>query len=106
AACVVWGAEHPPGSRLRLAEGMSYTQRGSAHYIRYEITDAGYHLRLDREVMHAVPRLAPVIEEFLRSVGVQALDFVIAHTGGRRILDSLVAVLGVDARLLEHSRAS
>jgi type III polyketide synthase len=106
AACVVSGVEHPSGSQLRLAAGMSYTQPGSQHYIRYDVTDAGYHLRLDREVMHAVPRLAPVIDEFLRSAGVRELDFVVAHTGGRRILDSLVAALRLDARLVEHSRAS
>lgn len=106
AACVVSGAEHDPGSQLRLADGMSYTQRASQHYIRYDITDLGYHLRLDRQVMHAVPRLAPVIHEFLREAGVRELDFVIAHTGGRRILDSLEAALRVDAGLLEHSRAS
>ena len=31
---------------------------------------------------------------------------VVAHTGGRRILDSLVVARGVEERLLEHSRAS
>jgi phloroglucinol synthase len=106
AACVVSGSEHALGSNMRLGESTSYTLRASEHYIRYEVTDAGYHLRLDREVMYAVPRLAPVISEFLRTAGVRELDFVVAHTGGRRILDSLVAALGIDGQLVEHSRAS
>jgi type III polyketide synthase len=106
AACVVSGREHGSGSGLRLGESLSYTLPGSQPYIRYDILDRGTHLRLDREVMHAVPRLAPIIEDFLRQADVHELDFVVAHTGGRRILDSLVVALGVEERLLEHSRAS
>jgi type III polyketide synthase len=105
AACVVAGAEHE-GFGLRLGEGSSYTVPNSEHYIHYEITDGGYHLTLDRAVMHAVPKLAPIIADFVRAQHADGLEFVIAHTGGRRILDGLARSLNIDARLLETSRAS
>ncbi|PRP92855.1 Alpha-pyrone synthesis polyketide synthase-like Pks11 [Enhygromyxa salina] len=104
-ACVVSGAAHD-GSGLRLGEGMSYTMPDSEHYIRYEVGDGGFHLTLDRGVMHSIPKIAPTIQDFVRSRGVEALDFVVAHTGGRRILDGIVSSLGIDERLVGQSRAS
>lgn len=105
AACVVSGAElGEPG--LQLEDSSSYTMAHSEHYIRYEVTDDGYHLTLDRGVMHAIPELAPIIERLARGPDNRALDFVIAHTGGRRILDGLAAALELDDAMLAPSRAS
>lgn len=105
AACVVEGAERD-GFALQLGESLSYTVPNSEHYIRYEVTDGGYHLTLDRAVMRAVPKLAPVIAEFVRAQHGEQLDFVVAHTGGPRILDGIARSLDIDIRLLESSRAS
>jgi type III polyketide synthase len=108
AACVVTGAECGPTRGLRLRSNLTYTEPDSEHYIRYAITDRGYHLTLDRAVMHVVPRIMPLVEDLLAKDGVRIddLDFVLAHTGGRRILDLLGRGLGVDPALLEPSRAS
>lgn len=109
AACVVSGPDGGPREGLRLQSGLTYTEPNSEHYIRYAITDRGYHLTLDREVMHVVPRVAPLIAGALADdagITPRDLDFVLAHTGGRRILDALVESLGVDPALVENSRAS
>lgn len=109
AACVVTGrAAGSPGS-LQLCAGLTYTEPHSEHFIRYAITDAGYHLTLDRRVMHAITPVVPLVEAILHrdlEVGPHELDFVIAHTGGRRILDGLVEGLRLDPSLVEPSRAS
>ena len=105
AACVVSGAAlAAPG--LGLGEGLSHTVARSEHFIRYSILDGGYHLTLDRQVMHTVPRLAPVLEGLLQRQACAQPAFVVAHTGGRRILDALGASLGLAPELLGPSRAS
>ncbi|NVB39690.1 type III polyketide synthase [Pseudenhygromyxa sp. WMMC2535] len=106
AACIVSGSAHDGAGCLRLGASLSYTLPSSDHYIRYLVTDAGYHLTLDREVMHSVPKLAPLLRQFLTDEGVDRLDFVLAHTGGRRIIDGVVLSLEIDERLVDHSRAS
>lgn len=108
AACVVTGPARASRPGLTLRAPLTYTEPDSEHYIRYAITDRGYHLTLDREVMHVVPRVAPLLRALLAEDDVPpgALEFVLAHTGGRRILDLLGESLGVDDALLAHSRAS
>ena len=109
AACIVSGADHRSRG-LGLDAGLTYTAPGSEHYIRYDILDQGYHLTLDRAVMHAVPKLAPMIREFLAAGSEDpesaAIDFVVAHTGGRRIIDGLGSSLALEPEVLDDSRAS
>lgn len=106
AACVVSGAQHAPRPGLQLHGSLSYTVPNSEHYIRYQALDMGYHLSLDNAVMHTVPKLAPTLSAFLANQGIEKPDFVVAHTGGRRIIDGLAGALQVDPALLEPSRAS
>jgi predicted naringenin-chalcone synthase len=108
AACVVTGAGRGATAGLQLGANLTYTEPASEHYIRYAITDRGYHLTLDRAVMHIVPRLVPMLVELLaeQGIGRDELEFVLAHTGGRRILDLLGRALAVAPALLEPSRAS
>lgn len=110
AACVVSGSRPDTQPGLHLGASLTYTEPASEHYIRYAITDRGYHLTLDRKVMHVVPRIVPLLLDLLAQAGIERdeLEFVLAHTGGRRILDLLGRGLGLGLApaLLEPSRAS
>ena len=108
AACVVTGREATAAPGLALRRAITHTVPNSEHFIRYRITDRGYHLTLDKGVMHSIPVVAPVLDEMLRGDGSSGaeIDFLLAHTGGKRILDSLVRALGCPEELATNSRAS
>ncbi|WP_279636713.1 3-oxoacyl-[acyl-carrier-protein] synthase III C-terminal domain-containing protein, partial [Pseudomonas aeruginosa] len=81
----------------------------SEHYIRYEVLDTGFHFRLDKAVMKAISAVAPEMERLSREHFDQVCarcDFFIFHTGGRRILDELVAHLTLAEEQVAPSRAS
>jgi phloroglucinol synthase len=107
-ACVVTGSKVGSESGLKLRRSFTYTMPDSEHYIRYKITDGGYHLTLDKGVMHSIPKVAPMIESFLNAEDSSGpdLDFVLAHTGGKRILNLLVEHLGCKDHLVKNSRDS
>jgi phloroglucinol synthase len=106
-AVAVRGDDHATGIRLQ-ASG-SYLLPASEHYIRYDIADDGWHFRLDQAVVKAMPVVAPVLREFASKHAGRPpaeLGWYALHTGGRRILDDLVASLGLDERRIAASRES
>jgi type III polyketide synthase len=106
-AVAVRGDDDATGIRLQ-ASG-SYLLPASEHYIRYDVADDGWHFRLDRAVVKAIPVVAPVLREFARASAGRTpaeLGWYAMHTGGRRILDDLVASLGLDEERITASRES
>jgi predicted naringenin-chalcone synthase len=84
---------------------LKHTQR----YIAYDVKDTGFHFVLDKNVMHTIEKVAPVMKEFTsHALGCNAsdLDFFIFHTGGRRILDELVQRLHLEEEDIALSRRS
>ncbi|MGA4816928.1 3-oxoacyl-[acyl-carrier-protein] synthase III C-terminal domain-containing protein [Pseudomonas aeruginosa] len=68
-----------------------------------------FHFRLDKAVMKAISAVAPEMERLSREHFDQVCarcDFFIFHTGGRRILDELVAHLTLAEEQVAPSRAS
>lgn len=105
-ACIVRGKE---------AEGYKVTGTGSfvlpdsEHLIYYEIKDAGFHFRLDKQVIGAIKKVAPIFKQFAVNklqAEINELDFYIFHTGGRRILDELVSSLSLPPESVDLSRKS
>jgi phloroglucinol synthase len=104
AACVVKGGA-APGYRILATD--SYTLKNTEHYIKYDIRDTGFEFVLDKEVMYAIRKVAPIFEAFVAAnVGkkVNELDFYMFHTGGRRILDEVMTGLSLPPAALQHSR--
>lgn len=106
-AAAVRGDDDATGVRIE-ASG-TYLLPGSEHYIRYDVADDGWHFRLDRAVVRAIPVVAPVLRQFvgdhLRRTPA-TLGWYALHTGGRRILDDLVTSLDLDERRIAASRDS
>lgn len=106
-ACVLRADDGVKGFRVE-ATG-SFFLPDSEHYIRYEVLDTGFHFRLDKAVMKAISAVAPEMERLSREHFDQVCarcDFFIFHTGGRRILDELVAHLTLAEEQVAPSRAS
>lgn len=81
----------------------------SEHYITYDVKDTGFHFKLDKNVMHSIEHVVPVMECVSQDChGIEAgkQDFYFFHTGGRRIMNELVRCLGIEERLIQHSRSS
>lgn len=97
AACVMRGKDNNLGG-YRITNSESFILKNSEHYIRYNIKDTGFHFSLDKKVIGAIEKVAPIMKSFVERFSKQAidnLDFYIFHTGGRRILDELVNHLGL-----------
>lgn len=105
-ACVMKGGS---AAGYKVTRSDSYLLKNTEHYIAYVVKDSGYHFILDKEVMHSIKKVSPVLMEFIsRDPGltVNDLDFCIFHTGGRRILDELVLHLSLDNSMVQPSRDS
>jgi phloroglucinol synthase len=106
AACVMRGRG---GKGYKIAANSSFLLKNTQHYIAYDVKDTGFHFVLDKEVMHSIEHVAPIMQDFTyHALGLQAADlkFFIFHTGGRRILDELVKQLHIDEQDISASRNS
>ncbi len=80
---------------------------GTEDVMGWDFVDDGLKLVLTKKVPHVVAReVAPAIDRFLETQGVSRRDVrhFILHPGGRRILETYRAALGVDADGLRPSR--
>ncbi|GLS26298.1 type III polyketide synthase [Marinibactrum halimedae] len=94
---------------LRLQNQTTYFMQDSEEYISYDVKDSGFHFTLDKAVMNSIQYVAPIMEMLNRrefNAPVADNDFVIFHTGGRKILDELVKHLELAPEKVNLSRES
>ena len=107
--CIIKGVPES-GDEGYLIEGIdSYLKKDSDHYIKYDVKSTGFHFGLDKEVMHSIKEVAPIMENFIQkdfNKNVNDLDFHVFHTGGRKILDELVSNLDLLEDDISKSRES
>jgi 1,3,6,8-tetrahydroxynaphthalene synthase len=96
------------GSGMALERNGSYLVPDTEDWIAYEVTDTGFHFRLDRRVPGTMAMIAPALVGLARAHGWDAagLDFYVIHAGGPRILHDLGALLDLPTEAFRHSRAS
>ncbi len=108
-ACVIKG-EPKAGDKGYWIEGITnYLKKDTQHYIKYDVKSTGFHFDLDKEVMHSIKDVAPIMKEFVQDKfdkKVNELDFFVFHTGGRKILDELVSNLELNEEGVSLSRKS
>lgn len=102
AAVVV--AARPLGPGLRIDHTTELTIPHTTD--RYaKVTDhRGDHFASTRASLRSVSDLAPDLRKWLADHDCEHLDFAVLHPGGPAILDKLGTELGLDGRLLRHSR--
>ncbi len=104
AACVVQGAERPG---LRLQANDSFLFEDSWGYMGFDMRDTGLHLVLDKGIPNAVEKqIAPVLTGFLAEHGLkkEQVGFFGIHPGGRKVMDEIERVFGLDDQPLRASR--
>ncbi|WP_274877316.1 type III polyketide synthase [Vibrio harveyi] len=96
------------GKGLYVQDSESIFLKDTENYIQYQMTDKGFLFSLDKKVMYSIEMVAPYLNQFVSTSisNGSDLDFTIAHTGGRRILDELEKHLSLSPDKLQHSRAS
>jgi 1,3,6,8-tetrahydroxynaphthalene synthase len=107
AACVVRGDGAHTGPGLRLECNESFLFADSWGYMGFDIRDSGLHLILDKGIPGAVERaIAPVLLGFLdgQHMPKDDLDFFCLHPGGKKVIDEIVRVLGLDDGDVQASR--
>jgi type III polyketide synthase len=107
-ACVMRGGAGSLGG-YQITDAESFLLKNTERYIAYDIKDSGFHFVLDKEVIGAVRKVAPVMKSFVAwssNREVSDLEFFVFHTGGRRILDELVNHLGLNEDAVSLSRQS
>ncbi|WP_299184144.1 type III polyketide synthase [uncultured Aquimarina sp.] len=107
--CIVKGVPES-GDEGYLIEGIdSYLKKDSDHYIKYDVKSTGFHFGLDKDVMHSIKEVAPIMNGFIQKdvdANINELDFHIFHTGGRKIMDELVSNLDLVEENIVYSRNS
>jgi len=107
-ACVIKG-KNLDASGYKITATGTYLLKNSENYIKYDIKDSGFRFGVNKEVMHSIEKVAPLLKNFSvqkQNKQIQDLDFFIFHTGGRRILDELVIHLALKEESVEFSRRS
>ncbi|TPN87485.1 type III polyketide synthase [Aquimarina algicola] len=107
--CIIKGA-YEDGDEGYLIEGIdSFVKKDSDHYIKYDVKSTGFHFGLDKEVMHSIKDVAPIMKGLIKDEcekEINDLDFHLFHTGGRKILDELVSNLDLVEENVSKSRQS
>lgn len=95
-------------SGIRIERSATETIANTSDWISYEVKNTGFHFRLDSRVRNTMRALVPGITNLVEDAGWnnKELDFVIAHAGGPRILDTLTRYLDIDPSLHQFSRAA
>lgn len=89
AGCALIG---PGDDGLAIVGHESYLLPESRHLMGYDIFDDGFHLRLDRDLPHALALAAPArVAQFLHTHGLASRDVAhwLFHPGGVKILEFL-----------------
>lgn len=108
-ACVIKGQAEKGDVGFQIVDTQTFTKRQSQHYITYDYKDTGMHFSLDKDVMHSIVDVAPIMEELSQeslSKEMKNLDFYVFHTGGRKILDELTKHLILEEDSVRESRKS
>ncbi|MEV6332659.1 PhlD [Streptomyces sp. NPDC051909] len=107
-ACVVRGGTRGIGPVM--AQSWQYVVPDSADIVGIRLEDDGFHgynsLRLIKAVESALPHLSDWLRRTCPPEADPVPNFIIAHPGSPRVMDTLVSGLQCDASLLALSRAS
>jgi alkylresorcinol/alkylpyrone synthase len=96
------------GSRAgpRLLTSGEHSWRNTEHIMGWDIKDDGFGIVLSPELPALVKQsLAPALHDFLTRNGLSLADFngFLFHAGGRRVLETIQEVLGLNRDQLRHS---
>jgi type III polyketide synthase len=107
AAAVVVRADERGAGFVTEASGM-HLLPDSEDFIAYTQDEHGIHFNTNPAMLQALERMTPAIHTFLARHGCEAseLDFLISHTGGPKVLDGIVAGLGLPEERVAVSRES
>lgn len=98
----------PDRPGLHFVDVVARTDAERAELMTWDVTDLGFRMGLSPRVPEILEEHArPVAEEVLGRHGLAIEDVAVwaVHPGGPRILDAVGQSLGLESRLLEHSRS-
>ncbi|MDQ6919145.1 MAG: type III polyketide synthase, partial [Candidatus Dormibacteraeota bacterium] len=105
AAAVMAGPATGSAAGLAVEAAASHLVAGTVSALGYDLRDDGFHVVLDRRLPRVIGRsIGAVAGAFLERVGMERVEFLAAHGGGPRVLDSVQAALDLDDELLAASR--
>lgn len=106
AATVIRGDDQATG--LRIEHTWEHLLPDTLGDVVYELDDTGLHFHTSPRNSECVRRVVPDAVDWLRGTEPRCLppQFLMAHTGGPKIMDTLRDNLGCSDDLLCHSRAS
>jgi predicted naringenin-chalcone synthase len=107
AATIVTADRPADRPSLEVLDTYEMVLPGSDHYYRQRMEPDGFHFDSTKQAMTAAAEVMPQVVEWLRAGDPKwTADHVVAHPGGRKIIDSVAAVLQCPPHVLRHSTAS
>jgi len=113
AAALVVGAEAPPAAAasrpaLEILAARSTLWRDTLDVMGWEVDASGLHVVFSRDIPTIVRDwVRPNLESFLAAQGLSlaALEHLVAHPGGPKVLAAYAAALGLEPSALRHAAA-
>lgn len=110
AAALIQGAEREPraaGPRLEMLASRSVLWKDTLDVMGWTVDGAGLHVVFSRDIPTIVrDRVRPSLVDFLESQGTTlgAIDHMVAHPGGAKVLAAYADALDLSAETLDDSR--
>ncbi len=91
-----------------MLETSQYLVPNTVEHMRYTNDHLGNHFATNRALLAGLKKGFPAVHAFLQRHGLSTTDlqFLICHTGGPRVMDLVVAALGIDEQMIARSRQS
>lgn len=95
-----------PTQKLKLGNTSSYTQKNSTNVMGWNVTANGLEVIFSKRIPKLVNTIwKKHVEAFLKEMNqsIQNLSIILAHPGGRKVLEEMESALTIDKKLLSYS---
>jgi len=107
-ACVV--RTNGEGPHMELTDSWEYVLPGSYDIVGTTVDNVGLHLHNAPRLLRAIPAIVSELASWLERTALAGVDprpkFVVAHTGGPKILDAVAQGLGCEPHVVDFARDS
>lgn len=93
-------------NKLKINDSCSYTKKNSTNVMGWDVTKNGLEVIFSKKIPRLVSTLwKKHVADFLHEKGTSAnhLSAIIAHPGGRKVLEEMEKAFSIDEKMLKHS---
>lgn len=99
-------ASHLKGRKLSIRSSSSFLKKGTKHLMGWDVNEEGFKVIFSKKIPKMIDQLwKKHLQQNLHSenIRIEEIDAVLAHPGGRKILEEIEKIIGGNKELLKYS---